>query len=293
MAIITTDDKHYHAIADAIREKAGTDKPYTPDEMPLGVAHAYGVGTADGYNVGMEDGTVQGKYVANQWWIDLIKDKTDLNYFFKGGQFETLPEGLDFSHVTTMSQTFMGCSKIKQLPHINTTKCTNLPYVLSGVGSYSGTIMEEVSIDVRSAKETEQMASSINARKLKLVGNLSTATSVANIVAFSSIQEIRAYEDESMAVEIPIDLSNNTRNSAFSNASAIKYFRVAPGSIKVTQNIAKANLLEDGTIQSIIDGLADLTGAAAQTLTLHAEVGANLTQAQKDAVSAKNWTLVY
>ena len=153
--------------------------------------------------------------------------------------------------------------------------------------------MEEVSIDVRSAKETEQMASSINARKLKLVGNLSTATSVANIVAFSSIQEIRAYEDESMAVEIPIDLSNNTRNSAFSNASAIKYFRVAPGSIKVTQNIAKANLLEDGTIQSIIDGLADLTGATAQTITFHADVGAKLTDAQKAAITAKNWTLVY
>ena len=51
--------------------------------------------------------------------------------------------------------------------------------------------------------------------------------------------------------------------------------------------------LSSESVQSIIDHLKDLTGATAQTLTLHATVGAKLTQAQKDAVSAKNWTLVY
>ena len=47
------------------------------------------------------------------------------------------------------------------------------------------------------------------------------------------------------------------------------------------------------TIQSIIDGMADLTGATAQTLTFHKDVGAKLTDAQKATITAKNWTLVY
>ena len=36
-----------------------------------------------------------------------------------------------------------------------------------------------------------------------------------------------------------------------------------------------------------------LTGSTAQTLSLHADVGAKLTDAQKAAASAKNWTLAY
>lgn len=54
-----------------------------------------------------------------------------------------------------------------------------------------------------------------------------------------------------------------------------------------------SSALDDETVQSIIDALADLTGSTAQTLTLHPTVGAKLTQTQKDAIAAKNWTLVY
>ena len=47
------------------------------------------------------------------------------------------------------------------------------------------------------------------------------------------------------------------------------------------------------SVQSIIDHLKDLTGLASQTLTFHATVGAKLTEAQKAAITAKNWTLAY
>lgn len=65
------------------------------------------------------------------------------------------------------------------------------------------------------------------------------------------------------------------------------------GTIGTNCYFNSCNLLDDETIQSIIDALKDLTGATAQTLTFHKDVGAKLTQAQKDAISAKNWTLVY
>lgn len=51
--------------------------------------------------------------------------------------------------------------------------------------------------------------------------------------------------------------------------------------------------LSDESVQSIIDHLKDLTGQTAKTLTFHASVGARLTEAQKAAITAKNWNLVY
>lgn len=253
------------------------------------VVTATGGGSSEeDYNKGFADGKIAG----NQWWIDLIKDKTDLNYFFKGGQFETLPEGLDFSSIKGMGHTFDGCTKLKRLPFINATNCTSFLYTFTGAGII-GNPMEELSIDMRSVTAMDQAFTTCRARVLKVVGNWGKVTTATNNMGWSDIEEIHAYEDESMSVEIPLDLSNNTATSTFANASSIKYFRVAPGCIKVTQNIGSAYLLDDGTIQSIVDGLADLTGQTAQTLTLHATVGAKLTQAQKDAVSAKNWTLVY
>jgi hypothetical protein len=65
------------------------------------------------------------------------------------------------------------------------------------------------------------------------------------------------------------------------------------GTIAKTITLQWSPLLTNASMQSIIDHLADLTGATAQTLTLHATVGNKLTEAQKATITAKNWTLVY
>lgn len=90
-----------------------------------------------------------------------------------------------------------------------------------------------------------------------------------------------------------LDLSNITDTAnMFRYCSRIEEIRFSPLSIKVSLDIPSL-VLSDESIQSIIDGLADLTGQTAQTLTLHATVGNKLTQTQKDAISAKNWTVTY
>lgn len=71
MAIVTTDDKHYKSIADTIREKAGTEATYAPEEMSGGVAEVYDKGKAD---------------QKNDFW-DMLQDKgsrTDYYYTFFG-----------------------------------------------------------------------------------------------------------------------------------------------------------------------------------------------------------------
>lgn len=82
-------------------------------------------------------------------------------------------------------------------------------------------------------------------------------------------------------------------DNAFSSAYGLEELRIAQGTIAVNFNFASCPNLSDATVQSIIDGLADLTGATTQTLTLHATVGNKLTEAQKATITAKNWTLVY
>lgn len=83
------------------------------------------------------------------------------------------------------------------------------------------------------------------------------------------------------------------RGFHFYGCGALEEIRFKAGTIGGTAQFNWSPNLSAESIQSIIDGLADLTGATAQTLTFHKNVGAKLTQAQKDAVSAKNWTLVY
>ncbi len=63
----------------------------------------------------------------------------------------------------------------------------------------------------------------------------------------------------------------------------------------ISKNIGFPNspILSNASIQNIIDCLADLTGQTTQTLTLHATVGAKLTDTQKATITAKNWTLAY
>lgn len=65
------------------------------------------------------------------------------------------------------------------------------------------------------------------------------------------------------------------------------------GTIGKSLEIKESPLLSTASVQSIIDHLKDLTGATQQTLTLHADVGNNMTAEQKAAITAKNWQLVY
>lgn len=63
------------------------------------------------------------------------------------------------------------------------------------------------------------------------------------------------------------------------------------GTIGSAISFANSPLLTIESLQSIIDVLADLTGQTAQTITLHADVKAQLTEEQISTITSKNWTL--
>ncbi|MBR5525041.1 MAG: hypothetical protein IKU51_07220 [Clostridia bacterium] len=89
-----------------------------------------------------------------------------------------------------------------------------------------------------------------------------------------------------------MDISNATAvANMFNGCASLKKISFAQGCIKIAINFSSCPLLDDGSIQSIIDGLADLTRQTAQTLTLHATVKGALTDDQRAAIAAKNWVL--
>lgn len=91
-----------------------------------------------------------------------------------------------------------------------------------------------------------------------------------------------------------LDFSNATAfNGTFYNCNKLEEITVAEKCINKNIDFSACSLLNDTSIQSIIDGLADLTGGTTQTITFHATVGGNLTEEQKATITAKNWELVY
>lgn len=91
----------------------------------------------------------------------------------------------------------------------------------------------------------------------------------------------------------PIDFSSATSTSAiFYYCNALKEFRIKPQTIKISLPIAKVESISNDTIQSIVDGLADLTGQTRQSIEFGFSPSEKLTNAQKLSMTAKNWNVV-
>ena len=93
--------------------------------------------------------------------------------------------------------------------------------------------------------------------------------------------------------EIRGEIENTTTNWTLWFASCVKLreVRFKANSIKGAFTIAQSPLLSVESVQSIVDGLADMTGGTSYKLTLHADVKAKLTEEQLSTIAAKNWTI--
>ena len=90
----------------------------------------------------------------------------------------------------------------------------------------------------------------------------------------------------------PLDFSSATNiNNIFNGCASLKEVRFKKESIKVSFSCAYAYSLSSESIQSIIDGLADLTGQEAQTITFDSTAKAKLTKEQIESITSKNWVL--
>ena len=85
---------------------------------------------------------------------------------------------------------------------------------------------------------------------------------------------------------------SQTMTRAFNTTPVLQSIKFE-GVIGTSVSFADCSLLNDKSVQNIIDKLKDLKGNTSQTLTFHKTVGGNLTDEQKAIITAKNWGLVY
>ena len=93
-----------------------------------------------------------------------------------------------------------------------------------------------------------------------------------------------------VTIDEPFDFSSisQANNTAFLNANKLENVCFVKNSIYKSITFSSA-VLSTNSIQSIIDGLA--TVETAQTLTLHADVKAKLTEEQLATITSKNWNV--
>ena len=133
--------------------------------------------------------------------------------------------------------------------------------------------------------DTNSMQYAFNSAKFTNIGN------IAFTQPFASLDTVFTYNSNLRVIEPVIPVNNCNIGYGFAGCTALEEVRFS-GTIAQMAYFANSSNLSAASIQSIVDGLADLTGQTAQTLTLHSAVGAKLTEAQKETVAAKNWTLV-
>lgn len=101
-----------------------------------------------------------------------------------------------------------------------------------------------------------------------------------------------SYNTSLVSIDKLILNEDGTNALSFSYCQSLEYIRF-DGVIGKDLNMQHCKNLTNDSVQSIIDHLKDLTGETAKTVRFHATVGANITDAQKAQITAKNWTLVY
>lgn len=91
--------------------------------------------------------------------------------------------------------------------------------------------------------------------------------------------------------QLDVSKADSLYGNMFYLCSKLVNISFVPGSIKKAFTISACPLLSDESIQSIIDGLTDLTGSESLKVTFHTSVVSRLTQEQMNQIFNKNWSV--
>lgn len=216
---------------------------------------------------------------------------SDYEQGYEDGKNSVVDLGKLCCNITLNNLNLFGKSEV--VLDLDNVTSLNSFYVINNNDGVANTTVEKLTINCK--KPITDMYYAFNGsistsdNTLKtLVLNIDTSKNTSLTNGFVNMRALENIEGT------PLDFSSCTNlNQPFRNCSALKELRVKPNTIKINFGIQYSPNLSTDTIQSIIDGLADLTGGTAQTLTLHATVGSKLTDEQKATITAKNWELVY
>ena len=236
-------------------------------EIPSKIDEVYDKGETDGYAkghiAGVADGIEQGKQAEYDAFWDAYQDygnRTDYSMLFGGPGWTT--------------ETFQPKYLIKP----GSTGNHYMMFARTGVE-----VLDERVLDTSQA--TAFSMSFYNSSKLRSITiDLSSLTALADTFNYDSNLETVVLKN------VP-ETCNFT--GGFNGCSKLENFTVTGVIGGTALNLSWSSLLTGESVRCIIEHLKDRTGTTAATITFHNTVGGKLTQAQKDAISAKNWTLAY
>ena len=210
----------------------------------------YERGVADGYENGFADGEAS-VFVPSKYCHGI--QFSDLNLFGK----ETVT--LDLDNATNITNLVIG--------HTNTT-------VKHLIVNFKQPVMEFIRVFTNSIPYLERVTLNADLSQAKISGNIFWATPDLKIVDGT-----------------PLDMSGLTSGAFFAySAPNLQEVRFVAGTIKLATSFSSCQSFSAETIQSIVDGLVDLTGQTSQKVQFHSTVLAKLTEEQINTITAKNWT---
>lgn len=255
MATHTNLKELFTAIANAIRAKTGSTDTIVADDFPTAIeAIEVGGSSEEDYNEGYEQGKIAGnttKYITYSW-----------QYLFRLAAF---PDGYEMIAETN---DFGGSA-------INAFQSTTGLKKVVFKGNPENKAVTVQGIFERSTVEEIDFSGFGNGglRVLKADG------------AFSRTPNLHT-------IKGTLDFTENTGNiSCFYYAEALVNVRFTPGTLNYPVIVAQCKNLSDESVQSVIDGLKDLTGQTAVRVSFHSNVLLRLTDEQFSTITAKNWTL--
>lgn len=243
------------------------------------------------------------KYInATSWDTSKV---TNMNSMFSNcTNLETLDlSSWDVSNVVTLQGAFNNCSKLKSIntDGWDTSKVTNLNSTFFGISAESLNLSHWNTSNV-----TTINLMFTSCRNLKHVNTygwntsniINTARPFNNCINLESV-DFRTWNAGKMT-----NLTNDA-NGLFHSSYNLTTFIGGVGidevitnnvtalnGAKVNINISQLGLLDRASLRALINGLADLTGQTAQTLTLGATLMAKLTEEDIAIATNKNWTIV-
>ena len=171
----------------------------------------------------------------------------------------------------------------------NCNRSPSFLYAFAGAGWAS----TDTSIRKKTYLATEDMVfnCTVNSQNMYSYSYVTDTVAAINLATESGNAK-GTFENATRLVTIrKLIVSEQTPTLRFTGCTKLNNITIE-GIFATSQNFSPCPLTNE-TVQNIIDHLKDMTGQTTQTLTLKADVGAAVTDAQKAAITAKNWTLIY
>ena len=197
---------------------------------------------------------------------------------------------IDTSLWTSLVNTFRNCFFLEKINEENNVDCSSLTqgmsysfYGCSSITEVNFTNIPDIAIPTDSMFS---LAQNIIPNKLKTISFSPKIKSSNGRLMFNGRDTLENIIGE-------LDFSNIKDVDAlihiFNGCTSLIEVRFTPESIKQNLAFTQSSQLSDESIQSILDGLANVS--TTQTLSLNSEVYAKLTEEQKQSATDKGWTI--